>query len=64
MHSVFRGLEELPAAQDEEKLRRLRTLRLRYFTPREIATLMGFPSNLGESGSGKVTSQHPLVRLF
>uniref|UniRef100_A0A8C5A968 tRNA (cytosine(38)-C(5))-methyltransferase n=1 Tax=Gadus morhua TaxID=8049 RepID=A0A8C5A968_GADMO len=46
MHSVFKGLEELPAAQDEEKLRRLRTLRLRYFTPREIATLMGFPSNL------------------
>ncbi|CAL8398388.1 unnamed protein product [Arctogadus glacialis] len=46
MHSVFKGLEELSAAQDEEKLRRLRTLRLRYFTPREIATLMGFPSNL------------------
>ncbi|CAL8293178.1 unnamed protein product [Lota lota] len=46
MHSVFKGLEELSSGQDEEKLRRLRTLRLRYFTPREIANLMGFPSSL------------------
>ncbi|KAK0143291.1 tRNA (cytosine(38)-C(5))-methyltransferase [Merluccius polli] len=48
MHSVFRGLAELsPGEQEqEEKLRRLRTLRLRYFTPREIANLMGFPSSL------------------
>ncbi|CAL8311890.1 unnamed protein product [Merluccius merluccius] len=49
MHSVFRGLAELSPGeqeQEEEKLRRLRTLRLRYFTPREIANLMGFPSSL------------------
>uniref|UniRef100_A0A8C6WUR4 tRNA (cytosine(38)-C(5))-methyltransferase n=1 Tax=Neogobius melanostomus TaxID=47308 RepID=A0A8C6WUR4_9GOBI len=38
--SVFRGLEE---HSEEERLRRLQTLQLRYFTPREVANLMGFP---------------------
>ncbi|KAJ3611232.1 hypothetical protein NHX12_021248 [Muraenolepis orangiensis] len=46
MHSVFRGLAELAPGQEEEKLQRLRSLRLRYFTPREIANLLGFPSSL------------------
>lgn len=40
LETVFRGLDELA---DEEKLKRLQTLKLRYFTPKEVANLMGFP---------------------
>ncbi|KAM6087165.1 tRNA (cytosine(38)-C(5))-methyltransferase isoform 4-T5 [Chlamydotis macqueenii] len=40
LESVFKGIEELP---EEEKLIKLSTLKLRYFTPREIANLHGFP---------------------
>ncbi|XP_062336191.1 tRNA (cytosine(38)-C(5))-methyltransferase isoform X1 [Osmerus eperlanus] len=40
VEEAFRGLEQL---SDEEKLNQLSRLRLRYFTPREIANLMGFP---------------------
>ncbi|KAM3842805.1 tRNA (cytosine(38)-C(5))-methyltransferase, partial [Diretmus argenteus] len=42
MESVFKGLEQ---HSEEEQLRRLSTLKLRYFTPREIANLMGFPQS-------------------
>ncbi|KAK7881362.1 hypothetical protein WMY93_029771 [Mugilogobius chulae] len=40
MEAVFRGLEQL---SEDQKLKRLQTLGLRYFTPREVANLMGFP---------------------
>ncbi|KAM6422156.1 tRNA (cytosine(38)-C(5))-methyltransferase isoform 2-T2 [Rhynochetos jubatus] len=40
LESVFKHIEELP---EEEKLIKLSTLKLRYFTPREIANLHGFP---------------------
>ncbi|KAM6278674.1 tRNA (cytosine(38)-C(5))-methyltransferase isoform 7-T8 [Spheniscus humboldti] len=40
LESVFKCIEELP---EEEKLMKLSTLKLRYFTPREIANLHGFP---------------------
>ncbi len=43
MESVFRGLDQ---CSEEEKLQRLLTLKLRYFTPREVANLMGFPPSL------------------
>uniref|UniRef100_A0A6Q2XZR3 tRNA (cytosine(38)-C(5))-methyltransferase n=1 Tax=Esox lucius TaxID=8010 RepID=A0A6Q2XZR3_ESOLU len=42
MESAFRSLELL---SDEEKLQQLSRLKLRYFTPREIANLMGFPKH-------------------
>nr|ARS88252.1 DNA methyltransferase 2 [Monopterus albus] len=42
MQSVFTGLDQL---SDEEKLQRLMKLKLRYFTPREVASLMGFPQS-------------------
>ncbi|XP_040208399.1 tRNA (cytosine(38)-C(5))-methyltransferase [Rana temporaria] len=42
--SVYKSLETLP---DEEKLAKLSTLKLRYFTPREIANLHGFPADFG-----------------
>lgn len=38
--SAFKALETLP---EEEKLATLSSLKLRYFTPREIANLHGFP---------------------
>ncbi|NXF90526.1 TRDMT methyltransferase, partial [Eubucco bourcierii] len=44
LESVFQGIEELPA---EEKLEKLSLLKLRYFTPREIANLHGFPLEFG-----------------
>ncbi|XP_076577523.1 tRNA (cytosine(38)-C(5))-methyltransferase [Chaetodon auriga] len=42
MESVFRGLDQY---SEEEKLQRLLKLKLRYFTPREVANLMGFPQS-------------------
>ncbi|NXE19961.1 TRDMT methyltransferase, partial [Ardeotis kori] len=44
LESVFKGIEKLP---EEEKLIKLSTLKLRYFTPREIANLHGFPLEFG-----------------
>ncbi|XP_012695107.2 tRNA (cytosine(38)-C(5))-methyltransferase [Clupea harengus] len=42
MEEAFRSLE---LQSEEDKLRRLEKLKLRYFTPREIANLMGFPAD-------------------
>ncbi|NXL83132.1 TRDMT methyltransferase, partial [Alectura lathami] len=44
LESVFENIENLP---EEEKLMKLSTLKLRYFTPREIANLHGFPMEFG-----------------
>ncbi|NXI65829.1 TRDMT methyltransferase, partial [Anseranas semipalmata] len=44
LESVFKHIENLP---EEEKLMKLSTLKLRYFTPREIANLHGFPPEFG-----------------
>ncbi|NXY60219.1 TRDMT methyltransferase, partial [Callaeas wilsoni] len=44
LESVFKHIDKLP---EEEKLRKLSTLKLRYFTPREIANLHGFPLEFG-----------------
>uniref|UniRef100_A0A8C2EC38 tRNA (cytosine(38)-C(5))-methyltransferase n=1 Tax=Cyprinus carpio TaxID=7962 RepID=A0A8C2EC38_CYPCA len=42
LESVFKNLELLSEA---DKLKQLLQLKLRYFTPREIANLMGFPAD-------------------
>uniref|UniRef100_A0A674I0H7 tRNA (cytosine(38)-C(5))-methyltransferase n=2 Tax=Terrapene triunguis TaxID=2587831 RepID=A0A674I0H7_9SAUR len=44
LESVFKSIEML---SEEEKLMKLSTLKLRYFTPREIANLHGFPPEFG-----------------
>ncbi|XP_025942927.1 tRNA (cytosine(38)-C(5))-methyltransferase isoform X2 [Apteryx rowi] len=44
LESVFKCIEMMP---EEEKLMKLSTLKLRYFTPREIANLHGFPPEFG-----------------
>ncbi|XP_016301464.1 tRNA (cytosine(38)-C(5))-methyltransferase [Sinocyclocheilus anshuiensis] len=42
LETVFKNLELL---SEEDKLKQLLQLKLRYFTPREIANLMGFPAD-------------------
>ncbi|XP_022620798.1 tRNA (cytosine(38)-C(5))-methyltransferase isoform X2 [Seriola dumerili] len=42
MESVFTGLDQV---SEEEKVQQLLKLKLRYFTPREVANLMGFPQS-------------------
>ncbi|XP_061569312.1 tRNA (cytosine(38)-C(5))-methyltransferase [Cololabis saira] len=37
---VYSGLDQLP---DDQKLQQLQKLKLRYFSPREVSNLMGFP---------------------
>nr|XP_005282502.1 tRNA (cytosine(38)-C(5))-methyltransferase isoform X5 [Chrysemys picta bellii]XP_042712636.1 tRNA (cytosine(38)-C(5))-methyltransferase isoform X5 [Chrysemys picta bellii] len=44
LESVFKSIEML---SEEEKLMKLSTLKLRYFTPREIANLHGFSPEFG-----------------
>lgn len=46
METVFTSLDEY---SEEEKLQRLLKLKLRYFTPREVANLMGFPQSFCKS---------------
>lgn len=42
MECIFKGLDQ---CSEEEKVQRLLKLKLRYFTSREVANLMGFPQN-------------------
>ncbi|XP_063159630.1 tRNA (cytosine(38)-C(5))-methyltransferase isoform X2 [Candoia aspera] len=44
LESVFKSFDDL---SEDEKLKNLSMLQLRYFTPREIANLHGFPSEFG-----------------
>lgn len=45
VETAFAALDSLT---DEQKLLQLSQLRLRYFSPREIANLMGFPPQFSE----------------
>ncbi|XP_019731648.1 tRNA (cytosine(38)-C(5))-methyltransferase [Hippocampus comes] len=42
IESVFKNLDQF---SEEEKLQQLQRLKLRYFTPREVANIMGFPKS-------------------
>ncbi|XP_052584093.1 tRNA (cytosine(38)-C(5))-methyltransferase isoform X4 [Peromyscus californicus insignis] len=44
IENIFKSLNDLPP---EEKIAKLSLLKLRYFTPREIANLQGFPPEFG-----------------
>lgn len=46
MENVFKGLDQY---SEEEKLQQLLKLKLRYFTPREVANLMGLPQSFCKS---------------
>ncbi|XP_075068012.1 tRNA (cytosine(38)-C(5))-methyltransferase [Mixophyes fleayi] len=56
--SVYQLLEMLP---DEEKLAKLSTLKLRYFTPREIANLHGFQPAFGFPEKITIKQQYRLL---
>ncbi|NXP06225.1 TRDMT methyltransferase, partial [Thinocorus orbignyianus] len=58
LESVFKHIEELP---EEEKLMKLSTLRLRYFTPREITNLHGFPLEFGFPDKVTVKQRYRLL---
>ncbi|XP_030055440.1 tRNA (cytosine(38)-C(5))-methyltransferase isoform X1 [Microcaecilia unicolor] len=58
MESVFKLLETL---SEEEKLKRLSTLQLRYFTPREIAKLHGFPQEFSFPDKTTVKQRYRLL---
>ncbi|XP_029444621.1 tRNA (cytosine(38)-C(5))-methyltransferase isoform X2 [Rhinatrema bivittatum] len=58
MESVFKSLETL---SEEEKLRRLSTLQLRYFSPREIAKLHGFPPEFSFPDKTTVKQRYRLL---
>lgn len=46
VEGVFAGLDQ---GSEEERVQRLLQLKLRYFTPREVANLMGFPPTFCKS---------------
>lgn len=46
IEGVFTGLDQL---SETDKLEQLLKLKLRYFTPREVANLMGFPPHFCKS---------------
>ncbi|XP_066539715.1 tRNA (cytosine(38)-C(5))-methyltransferase isoform X2 [Hoplias malabaricus] len=58
LESVFKSLEGL---SEEEKLKQLSQLKLRYFTPREIANLMGFPSHFSFPPNISVKQQYRVL---
>ena len=43
LDGVYDQVRSLPKEDAEAKLQLLRSLRIRFFTPREVARLMGFP---------------------
>lgn len=45
VEDVFPSLDQ---CSEEEKVQRLLDLKLRYFTPREVANLMGFPRSFSK----------------
>ncbi|XP_054848044.1 tRNA (cytosine(38)-C(5))-methyltransferase isoform X2 [Eublepharis macularius] len=58
LESVFKSFETL---SEEEKLMKLSTLKLRYFTPREIANLHGFPPEFGFPGNVTMKQRYRLL---
>jgi tRNA (cytosine38-C5)-methyltransferase len=44
IENIYKSLTNLP---QEEKITNLELLKLRYFTPKEIANLLGFPPEFG-----------------
>ncbi|NXD11892.1 TRDMT methyltransferase, partial [Nothocercus nigrocapillus] len=58
LESVFKCIEMIP---EEEKLMKLSTLKLRYFTPREIANLHGFPPEFGFPAKVTIKQRYRLL---
>ncbi|XP_053350344.1 tRNA (cytosine(38)-C(5))-methyltransferase [Clarias gariepinus] len=58
LESIFKSLDML---SEEEKLKQLSRLKLRYFTPREIANLMGFPPHFSFPSNISSKQQYRVV---
>ncbi|XP_077158999.1 tRNA (cytosine(38)-C(5))-methyltransferase isoform X2 [Paroedura picta] len=58
LESVFKSFEN---SSEEEKLSKLSTLKLRYFTPREIANLHGFPPEFDFPGNITMKQRYRLL---
>ncbi|KAG7336104.1 hypothetical protein KOW79_000797 [Hemibagrus wyckioides] len=58
MESIFKSLDVL---SEEEKLKQLSRLKLRYFTPREIANLMGFPPQFSFPSNISIKQQYRVL---
>ncbi|XP_042331942.1 tRNA (cytosine(38)-C(5))-methyltransferase isoform X2 [Sceloporus undulatus] len=58
LESVFKSFESL---SEEEKIMKLSLLKLRYFTPREIANLHGFPLEFGFPDKVTTKQQYRLL---
>lgn len=61
MERVFRGLDQ---CSEEEKIQRLLKLKLRFFTPREVANVMGFPQGFCKSKSFTFLLTYIILDLF
>ncbi|XP_060228950.1 tRNA (cytosine(38)-C(5))-methyltransferase isoform X3 [Meriones unguiculatus] len=60
IESIYKSLTDLPP---EEKIAKLSMLKLRYFTPKEIANLQGFPPEFASSHQPAI-SQPPPIRAL
>ncbi|KAF7213582.1 tRNA (cytosine(38)-C(5))-methyltransferase isoform X2 [Nothobranchius furzeri] len=58
MESVFTGLDQL---SEQDKVDQLLKLKLRYFTPREVANLMGFPADFSFPQDVSVPQQYRVL---
>uniref|UniRef100_A0A1A8QB14 tRNA (cytosine(38)-C(5))-methyltransferase n=1 Tax=Nothobranchius rachovii TaxID=451742 RepID=A0A1A8QB14_9TELE len=58
MESVFTGLDQL---SEQDKVDQLLKLKLRYFTPREVANLMGFPAGFSFPQDVSVPQQYRVL---
>ncbi|KAF7708667.1 tRNA (cytosine(38)-C(5))-methyltransferase [Silurus meridionalis] len=58
LESIFKSLDML---SEEDKLQQLSRLKLRYFTPREIANLMGFPPDFSFPSNISMKQQYRVL---
>ncbi|CAO3693310.1 unnamed protein product [Rhizopus stolonifer] len=57
-HAVFEESLQYKGVDEEKQLQLLRSLRLRYFTPREVANLMGFPQHFSFPETSSVKQKY------
>uniref|UniRef100_A0A1A7YS78 tRNA (cytosine(38)-C(5))-methyltransferase n=1 Tax=Iconisemion striatum TaxID=60296 RepID=A0A1A7YS78_9TELE len=58
VESVFTGLDQL---SEQDKVEQLLKLKLRYFTPREVANLMGFPADFSFPPNVSIPQQYRVL---
>ncbi|KAG1298718.1 hypothetical protein G6F62_001339 [Rhizopus arrhizus] len=56
--AVIQEAEKYKGVDEEKQLQLLRSLKLRYFTPREVSNLMGFPKHFGFPETSSVKQKY------